>query len=64
MGNRRTARRREKRYETTLKVGSLANLALVASFSASFAAARSPLPPPEHAGSRRTGEWTWSGSWR
>jgi hypothetical protein len=60
MGKLIKARPRGKRYETTLRVGSLANLALV---SARDLTAAHPLPPahasaPDELG----GHWKWAAS--
>lgn len=60
------ARARGKRYETALRVGSLANLALVSARSARVIEARTtePLPAPVRAGGGRGGQSTWTSSWR
>jgi hypothetical protein len=60
------ARPRGKRYETALRVGSLANLALVTVRSARAIEARTTEPPPApgRAGSGQGGQWTWTSSWR
>jgi len=60
MGKLIKARPRGKRYETTLRVGSLANLALV---SARVLTAAHPLPPaavPARGG--LGGHWEWTAS--
>jgi hypothetical protein len=60
------ARARGKRYETALRVGSLANLALVSARSARAVEARSqvPAPAPMRAPDGQGGQWTWTNSWR
>lgn len=57
---------RGKRYETALRVGSLANLALVSARSTRAIAARTTEPPPAPvpAGGGQGGQWTWTSSWR
>jgi hypothetical protein len=59
------ARARGKRYETALRVGSLANLALVSARSARAVEARTTEPPPApvRAGGQG-GQSTWTSSWR
>ena len=60
------ARARGKRYETALRVGTLANLALVSARSARAVEARRqpPAPAPVHADSGQGGHWTWTPTWR
>ncbi|TMC04555.1 MAG: hypothetical protein E6J41_24470 [Chloroflexi bacterium] len=60
------ARARGKRYETALRVGSLANLALVSARAARAIEARTTAPPPApvRAGGGQGGQWTWTSSWR
>jgi hypothetical protein len=60
------ARARGKRYETALRVGSLANLAIVSARSARAIEARrqAPSPAPAQAGNGQGGQWTWTNSWR
>jgi hypothetical protein len=60
------AKARGKRYETALRVGSLANLALVSARSARAIEARTTEPPPApvRAGGGQGGQWTWTASWR
>jgi hypothetical protein len=60
------ARARSKRYETALRVGSLANLAIVSARVARAveAAREAPAPAPAPAGNGQGGEWTWTNSWR
>jgi hypothetical protein len=59
-------RARGKRYETALRVGSLANLALVSARSARAVEARriEPPPTPVRAGGGQGGQSTWTSSWR
>jgi hypothetical protein len=60
------AKARGKRYETALRVGSLANLALVSARAARALEARNTEPPPAPvpAGGGQGGQWTWTSSWR
>ena len=57
---------RGKRYETALRVGSLANLALVSARSARAIEARTTETPPTaaRAGGDQGGQWAWTSSWR
>jgi hypothetical protein len=59
-------RARGKRYETALRVGSLANLALVGARSARAVEARTSVQPPAptRAGDGQGGQQTWTSSWR
>jgi hypothetical protein len=59
-------RARGKRYETALRIGSLANLALVSARSARAVEARTTEPPPApvRSGGGQGGQWTWTSSWR
>jgi hypothetical protein len=61
------AKARGKRYETALRVGSLANLALVSARAMRAIEARTtePLPAPVRSGGgQEGGQWTWTSSWR
>jgi hypothetical protein len=60
------AKARGKRYETALRVGSLANLALVSARATRAIEARTtePSPAPVPAGGGQGGQWTWTNSWR
>jgi hypothetical protein len=60
------SRTRGKRYETALRVGSLANLALVSARATRAVEARTtaPSPVPVQAGGGQGGQWTWTNSWR
>jgi hypothetical protein len=64
MGVLSRARPRGKRYETTLRVGTLANLALVSARGLRAAPAMPP-PRPAPAWNEQGGQRTWtSSSWR
>ena len=62
----RRGRARGKRYETALRVGSLANLALVSARAARAVEARTTEPPPApvRSGDGQGGQLTWTSSWR
>src|SRR3981081_1448821 len=59
------ARARGKRYETALRVGSLANLALVSARSpraVEEARPQAPAPGPVRVADGQGGQWLWSNS--
>src|SRR5258707_12835448 len=61
------ARARGKRYETALRVGSLANLALVSARSpraVEEARSQAPAAGPVRVADGQGGQWSWSNSWR
>jgi hypothetical protein len=60
MGKLIKARPRGKRYETTLRVGSLANLALVSARVLTGGQSLPPAPQAPHDG--LGGHWTWNRS--